>query len=179
MFRIAAAAVLSSGYFVKTHDFDFKGMWDFTKRMVFLPDFTPTRSKLSNIEKDSLLCLFNNKTFENVGALGDFPGMKYKRFIEFKEEAEEVAAEIGISPEEVMQRTDMNMAYFYKSEDGKYYASPERIKKQEIRNWVAACRYPIAKPKNLKEYFDLARASLHTIEDYMVVVYGEQEMDIT
>ena len=82
MFRIAAAAVLSSSYFVKTHDFDFKGMWDFTKRMVFLPEFTPKNS-MSGIESDSLLCLFNNKTFENVGALGEFPGNKYKRFIEF------------------------------------------------------------------------------------------------
>ena len=86
---------------------------------------------------------------------------------------------MGITVEEVMQRTDKNMAYFYKSEDGKYYGAPQPIPKKEIKNWIAAVRYPIAKPKNLKEYFDLARASLHTIEDYMVVVYGEQEMDIT
>ena len=70
------------------------------------------------------------------------------------------------------------MAYFYKSVEGKYYASPPRIPKKEIKHWIEAVRNPIAKVNNLKEYYDLARASLNNVEDYMVVVYGQQDMDI-
>lgn len=77
-----------------------------------------------------------------------------------------------------MVRTDNNWAYFYKSSDGKYYATPPRIPKKEISNWMKTVKHPVTTVTNLREYYELARASIHGVNDYMVVAYGEQSIDM-
>jgi hypothetical protein len=87
MFRFAAAVAVSAALGLSTasqpsHCFDYKSMYDLTRRMVFLPNF-PERKTLQEVEPGTLLCLFNNSTMDKAKGLSGIPGPKAKVFIEF------------------------------------------------------------------------------------------------